>query len=115
MKVDRTRLYDSSDDFFELNGSIIMKLTRTAAQDVCIKALEHGLLVVRIEGGIWHNPGFEARLDCIWDGVDPPVSEAEAMINNAKALEMIREESEVHDAFIITTASIKGYKSHRMR
>lgn len=110
MKVDRARLYDSSIDFFELNGSVVMKLTPNAAQEVCNKALEHGLVVVRIEGGIWHNPGFEARLDCIWDGVDPPVSETEAAINNARALEMIREEIEVHDVFIITTAPLTGYK-----
>jgi hypothetical protein len=110
MKGDRTRLYDSSYDFFELDGTDVMTLTSTAAQDVCRKALEHGVVVVRIEGGIWHNPGFEARLDCIWDGVDPPVSETEAAINNARALEMIREESEVHDGFIITTAPLTGYK-----
>jgi len=110
MKVDKAKVYDSSDDFFELNGSVVMKLTSAAAQDICIKALKHGVVVVRIEGGIWHNPGFEARLDCIWDGVDPPVSETEAETNNARALEMIREESEVHDTFIITTAPLTGYK-----
>ncbi|HEY8098734.1 MAG TPA: colicin immunity protein, partial [Methylobacter sp.] len=91
MKSDRTLLYDSSNDFFELDGTDVMTLTSAAAQDVCTKALKHGVVVVRIEGGIWHNPGFEARLDCIWDGVDPPVSETDAAINNARALEMICE------------------------
>jgi hypothetical protein len=36
-------------------------------------AAQHGLVVVRIEEGIWHSPGFEARLDCIWDGADSAI------------------------------------------
>ncbi len=109
MKIDKAIVYDSPNDFFELNGSVVMKLTATAAQDVCIKAFGQGFVVVRIEGGIWHNPGFEARLDCIWDGIDPPISEAEAVINNARALAMICEENKVHDTFVVTTALLAGY------
>ncbi|WP_244102159.1 hypothetical protein [Burkholderia ambifaria] len=73
MNIDRSRVYDSADDFFSLDGSIVMKLSTEAAIAVCEQAAQHGLVVARIEGGIWHFPGFEARLDCIWDGADPPI------------------------------------------
>ena len=42
MQADRTLLYDSSNDFFELDGTAVMKLTSAAAQDVCKQALIHG-------------------------------------------------------------------------
>jgi len=73
MKIDLQRRFDSPNDFFELGGSVVMKLSADAAIAVCERAAQHGLVVVRVEGGIWHSPGFEARLDCIWDGADPPV------------------------------------------
>lgn len=66
MNIDHHRVYDSSNDFFSLAGSIVMKLTAEAAIAVCEQAAEHGVVVARIEGGIWRNPGFEARVDCIF-------------------------------------------------
>ena len=102
MKIDRRRLYTLSDDFFSLGGSVIMKLSSEAAVQVCEQAANYGLVVSRVEGGIWHFPGFEARIDCIWDGDDPPVDAARAKTNNAVAANFIRSESVVHDAFIIT-------------
>ncbi|WP_321924970.1 colicin immunity protein [Paraburkholderia guartelaensis] len=80
-----------------------MKLTTEAANDVCKKAAAHGLLVARIEGGIWHAPGFEARVDCIWDGEDPPTTSNAAIENNRRAAAFICEESGEHDTFILTT------------
>jgi hypothetical protein len=109
MLLDRKKLYSSAKDFFIFKGSIVMKLTPDAAIDVCECAVESGLVIARIEGGIWHFPGFEARLDCIWDGVSPPVDFDVAERNNIAAANFIREERAVHDAFIITAPSLAGW------
>lgn len=80
-----------------------MKLTVYAAVEVCKIAASRGLLVGRVEGGIWHSPGFEARLDCIWDGqVYPPADSIAAVENNIRAVKFIESESTCHDVFIIT-------------
>src|SRR5260370_154718 len=52
MSVDRQKLYESPKDFFDLSGSVVMKLSRAAAIGVCRSAAEQGLLVAKIEGGI---------------------------------------------------------------
>lgn len=109
MLLDRTKLYSSAMDFFTLKGSVVMKLTPDAARDVCEHAVESGFVIARVEGGIWHFPGFEARLDCIWDGVSPPVDFYGARRNNIAAADFIREERAVHDAFIITAPSLSGW------
>ncbi|XQM33959.1 Colicin immunity protein [Cupriavidus sp. H19C3] len=79
-----------------------MKLAAGAAEAICNAAEARGLLVTRVEGGIWHYPGFEARIDCIWDGADPPVSRDEAVVNNRAARDFISEEKSEHDTFVIT-------------
>lgn len=109
MKGDRRRLYERADDFFELEGSVVMKLTSGAAIEVCRVAAEHGLIVARIEGGIWRHPGFEARLDCIWNGADPPISVTEAAANNAEAVRFIIAKSDTHDVFILTAPPATGW------
>ncbi|MDR2154224.1 MAG: colicin immunity protein [Burkholderiaceae bacterium] len=106
MKIDPQRRYDSSDDFFLLEGSIVMKLTADAAIAICEQASRRGYVITRIEGGIWHFPGFEARLDCIWDGVDLPVGIRAAEKNNLAAIEFIRSERKMHDVFIVTSPKI---------
>jgi hypothetical protein len=108
--MDHKRLYDSASHYFDLDGDAVMKLTPKAAVDVCLAAAERGLVIVRIEGGFWHSPGFEARLDCIWDGADPPLDLSRAMINNARAAEFVQSEQQKHDAFIITDAPLTGYR-----
>ena len=107
--MDRRRLYESPEDFFGLGGSVVMKLTPSAAIDVCLAAAARGIVVARIEGGVWCNPGFEARVDCIWDGKDPPMSEQLAHTNNLNAAQFIRDEAAVHSAFIITAPPITGW------
>ena len=107
------RIYDFAADYFRLNGHAIMKLTPEAAIDVCLEAAQRGLVVVRIEGGIWHSPGFEARLDCIWDGAEPPIDLESAIANNARAAEDIRRERADHSAFIICDAPLTGYRHQR--
>ena len=109
MKGDRRRLHEAADDFFELEGSVVMKLTTEAAIEVCHVAAEHGLIVARIEGGIWRHPGFEARLDCIWNGADPPIGLTEAAANNAEAARFIKEKSNKHDVFILTAPPVTGW------
>ena len=101
--VDRSKLYENPEDFFSLGGHAIMKLAPKAAIEVCRLCTDKGLLVGRIEGGIWHNPGFEARLDSIWDGEDYTTNPEIIRKNNLKTIENIEEEMKIHDVFIITT------------
>jgi hypothetical protein len=96
--------YTSANDFFDLNGNIVMWLTREAAIEVCLVAIERDLLVMKIEGGFWLNPYFEARVDCIWDGYNPPNSRQRTIENNFDAAQFIRDEPPEHDLFVITTA-----------
>lgn len=86
-----------------------MKLSPTAALSVCNEATARGLVVARVEGGMWHSPGFEARLDCIWDGTDPPIEIEEANTNNRRAADFVRNESDVHSVFVITAPPIAGW------
>jgi hypothetical protein len=108
MKIDLTRRYESPDDFFNLDGSVKMKVSADAAIAICERAIEHGLFISRIEGGFWHSPGFEARLDSIWDGANMPVDRKAATKNNHAAAEFVRSERVLHDVFIITSKRITG-------
>ncbi|MFC0576319.1 colicin immunity protein [Paraburkholderia solisilvae] len=108
--VDRSKRYTDLEDFFSLHGSVVMKLTPEAAIAVCEQAAQRGLVVARIEGGIWHNPKFEARIDCIWDGADPPIASQAAHENNLSAIEFIRSVLPEHSAFIITAPPITGWE-----
>lgn len=86
-----------------------MRLTAQAAKEVCLRAASRGLVVSRIEGGIWQNPGFMSRLDCIWDGKAPPITAEDAHKSNLRAADYIEAESGVHDVFILTAPSIAGW------
>jgi hypothetical protein len=113
MKGDRSRLYDKADAFYELEGNVVMKLSPKAAIEVCRSAADHGLVVARIEGGLWNEPVFQARRDCIWDGAHPPLTVDTARSNNEKAAEFIDKESKAHGAFVLTAPPITGW-SHKM-
>lgn len=108
MLFDKNKLYELPEDFFELHGNISMKLTAFAAIKVCQEASKRQLGIYRVEGGIWHNPGFEARIDCIWDsnlfliGNSRSVTLDELEGNNAKAEEFILDECIEHNVFIIS-------------
>lgn len=104
--VDRLRRYEDSSEFFSLNGSVTMRLTREAAIEVCARAVSQGRVVSRIEGGIWRDPYFEERLDCIWGGVDPPATKDVAERNNMEAQDFIK--SSEADVFLITAPAISG-------
>lgn len=109
-QVDRSRRYENGDDFFALDGSVAMRLSRAAAVRVCDEGASRGFVVARIEGGNWEPPYFVSRLDCIWDGVDPPVSPDAADQNNAAAKAFLLEAPAEFDVFIITAPSLLGWK-----
>jgi hypothetical protein len=113
VKGERVKLYEAAEDFYELEGNIVMILTPSAAAEVCLMAAEQDLVVFRVEGGFWHAPGFEARLDCIWDGADPPISVEDAAANNRAAAEYIRVKSDIHNAFVVSAAPLSGYPHKR--
>lgn len=115
MKGERGKLYSTACEFYDLEGSVVMKLTPEAAIQVCLTAVDYQLVVARIEGGIWHHPGFEARLDCIWNGMDPPLSDSEAKGNNHRAAEYIEKQSNMHDVFILTAPPITGWPHKKRR
>ena len=104
MAYEQGRLYDSADDFFRLGGDAVMPLTRAAAIAACEAASARGFTIWRIEGGHWRRPGFEPRLDCIWDGADPPMDRVAAELENATAAEFVRAADPAQDAFILTLA-----------
>lgn len=103
------RLYDDAEDFFSLNGSVSMRLTPEAAVEVCLSSAGQGLVVACLEGGVWQNPGFMSRLDCIWDGAEPPISAEAAQENNYKAAAFVKKMSGEHDVFILTAPPITGW------
>jgi len=109
MSINKTHKYEEAEPFFELGGSVVMILGAEAAISVCLLAASRGRVVARVEGGIWHSPGFEARVDCIWDGIDPPTSREQADENNQLAAQFIRDEAGVHDSFVITAPTIDGW------
>lgn len=102
--IDRIKRYEYSKYFFDRDGNCIMKFSASAAIDICRECIKKSIYIWRIEGGIWHNPGFEARVDCIWDSSYHPNLKVNINVeeNNTLAEEFIREESDIHDTFIIT-------------
>ncbi len=113
MTFNRSQLFHTPSDFFSLGGSGAMKLSAKAAYDLCKEASDRDFLIIRIEGGIWSPRGFEARLDCIWDGMLPPVTRKQARKNNIRAAELVHEESTMvrqdsapYNAFIFTVCPI---------
>ena len=81
-----------------------MKLTRAAASDVVENCSKRHVAVYIVEGGIWHSPGFEHRLDAIWHSefnAKPENSLVET--NNKEASSFINELSSNHDVVIIST------------
>jgi hypothetical protein len=98
----RNQLVQDPERFFSPDSPGVVKLSAAAAISVCGMAASRGYVISRIEGGIWHAPGFEARLDCIWDGADPPLDANDAKTNNAEAAAFVRELSASHTAFVLT-------------
>jgi hypothetical protein len=108
MQNHRALLHSSAEALFNRQGSAWLKLTREAARTACLQASDRGYAVVRIEAGIWRNPGFEARVDGIWDGANPPLGQKEANAQNLQAARNIEHEQAEYDTFILTVAPIEG-------
>ena len=98
-----TILIKSANTFFESRIRNKLKLDKPTAISVCRQCEEHGLLVFRIEGGIWWGSKFEVRLDSIWDGCDLPCDRNTARKNNLLAEKFVEAEPEEYNAFIITS------------
>ncbi|QOW59974.1 colicin transporter [Treponema pedis] len=103
-RIDRNKRYENHMTFFELGGNGIMKLSTLAAIDVCKECTHKGMYVWKIEGGVWHNPGFEAQIDCIWDSRFQPKNNFNPTLedNNRLAENFVKEEMVNHDVFIVT-------------
>lgn len=109
MTLERGKLHDCANDFFDFQMSSVMVLTPSAAVEVCLAAAQRGFVIARVEGGIWHDPGFEPRVNCIWDGADPPIVESAAESNNIEAANFIRKEGQVHSGFVITSPMLTAW------
>lgn len=91
INYDKGILYTSMHDFFRLKGNINMRLTKEVAIELCKHAMDYDILIWGIEGGLWHNPGFQPCGDAICDGVNPPVSREEAIKNNLWTVKFLTE------------------------
>jgi len=109
MDIDRSRLYENVHDYLETSGFTTMKLARTAALELCDWAAERGIVIVMVEGEIFREGTFEARLDAIWKGEDPPIEREDADRNNLSAAEFIRSMDNDYNAFVISSAPTTGY------
>jgi hypothetical protein len=94
---------------FAVSGNQTVFLTSDAALRVCAEAAARGLLVYRIEGGIWREGrGCEMRLGAIWDSqVDPPIAVAVANTNNLRLASMVRNDPESCDTFVVSMMAIE--------
>lgn len=79
-----------------------MKLALQASLDVANRCTKEGIAISIVEGGIWHNPGFEARLDAIWHSKFDVMPEKVAA-NNEDAIQFIRDFDDAYDTAIIST------------
>ena len=106
--TDHRNLIISAAEYFERDQKSTARLSSAAAVDVCRQSLSHGFVVVMIEGGIWTDSKFMGRVACIWNGVSPPVTKAEAAANNSVAELFIERERPEHDVFLLTVAPLQG-------
>ena len=75
-----------------------MKLSKGAAENAVARILEGPSELLEIEGGIWRNPGFEARLDAIIAMRHFDKSEYANIVR-----EYFRELPDTYDTFIVTS------------
>ena len=94
----RRRRFDDAGAYFVDSGSGWMKLTKEAAQAVVERLQSEGIAISGIEAGIWHDPGFEARIDGI-------LSESERSgqgIKEEEAQRFFHDIDSSYDTFIVT-------------
>ncbi len=99
----KSKLYSSASEFFSLNGNATMRLTPTAAIDVCRIATKKGILVLGVDGGVYKEPIFEAKINCSWSAkFKSPFTSEQLNNNNALAIEDIEADRNCCNAFILT-------------
>jgi hypothetical protein len=81
-----------------------MVLDADVAQKVIDQCSDRDLAIIRVEGGFVHEHEFEARLDCIWDGIDTLVTFKQLRDNNEKAKQFVEIEKSDHNGFVLTVA-----------
>ena len=86
---ERSRMYDDPTDFFRLKGNAGMRLTRQAAIAACRMATSMDIVIFRVEGGRWHNPGFQPDAFAVWNGALPPCTDERMLSNNEKAAQFL--------------------------
>lgn len=96
-----SNLYDEPESFFRLNGSARMKLTARTALEVCKICTENNIVIAYIEGGVYFNETFEARIDAIWRGFGIPFQHDTKYMNDRAAL-FIQNQSPTCNGFILT-------------
>jgi hypothetical protein len=86
-----TRVIQDADEFLRdrRDGAL---LSGPAAVNACLLAGFCDLYVGRIEGGIFHDPGFESRMDSIWTGIREPESREEAVRWNQEAAAFVSDQ-----------------------
>ena len=101
---DKAARFLKASEFFKRNGSVWMRLSKAAAYDVTSSALDNGILIGMIEGGVWQGPGFMPRTGCIWSStINPPVDEGLAAKSNRDAGNFILATDLEIDTFILTS------------
>ena len=86
---DYTRVIQDADEFLR-DRRIDVLLSGPAAVNACLLAGLCDLYVGRIEGGIFHDPGFGSRMDSIWHAIKEPESREEAVRWNQDAAAFVR-------------------------
>lgn len=81
-----------------------MRLAPDTAKDICRIASEIPVLILGVEGGIWKDRKFEARLDAIWDGNFEAKTKTEISKSNVEAAKFIDRERINYNAFILTAS-----------
>ena len=100
----RTVRFDEAEALFADAGSAWMKLTRQAAAEAISRCSAKGIAVSIVEAGIWHEPGFEARLDGVWHSEFDAMSDVKCIDeNNSRALQFIGGLPQAYDTAIIST------------
>lgn len=109
VRTNRDGIFSDARDFLALDGNAVMILTPQAAESACNELASLGRRVLRVEGGIWSDAGFEARIDCIWDAPDSCANNIEGLAS--LAIDFIRETMGDHNAYVVTH-DVKEMRDH---
>lgn len=106
MTFDKEKLHNESSAYLENGFSCNIKLTATAAQDVCLEATKRGFFVLIVEAGHWSEDGFRPDMNARWDAKEVLIISEDHEQNNNLAIKNITEDSrDGYNAFMITLSS----------